>query len=660
MGNYQTSNNQFWVTGDNNTFEAAGGLDSTNAASLDLKAGRTNPGGYLYVVTETDVSGVVKWQNLTPLRGMDGQYVVVLTAAATDAFDKMVNLIEMYRPLLDAGQQMTCYQDWKKQVVIMDGYVGVSAQAAVNNYVKDAVTINLTQLQNLGRMYQNMFGTIAKYDRDIQAALATIPHSTSIGGLTTDMHSLLLLYSKSLKKDNVVYLYPEAAIAVIRKISPTLRNTADDNTAVVETVNIFEPVFNGTGPEQPPLTDQSEIRSIARSDASRAQLSLITSTEPIEAKALKSGTPSKTYNLRLLDAVTTPWVSKASALTKITRITVQDSAKKSWYTVVSKDTTALHLDDITSMAITLDIGGESYYYKKADKEVDPKKATLAFLYFTSTKPLEEIAVATDIQSAKIVATEKLTSATSSIAGASIVSNTALHYNFSHKMLRSDRTEVNHYLLAQLLFETLDQDTDYPQPDAWAGRTTLQSLDSDKVTVKGVEVDRVIPATAFGNYTPAEQKSALPNDLHNVMSVHLERAAKALTAIDDEDTEGVSTISNSVYGALIAAQSPAPGPMPWKNIKFEELREQANKAVSSFKRDPSQALVAHDPVLGDSTVMTSLLNGVGSAVKTKGLSTASKDSRSMLTAAQSGQELKQKILDKMAALFPAGDRPKRRK
>nr|QPL20170.1 mu1 [Piscine orthoreovirus]QPL20181.1 mu1 [Piscine orthoreovirus]QPL20192.1 mu1 [Piscine orthoreovirus]QPL20203.1 mu1 [Piscine orthoreovirus]QPL20280.1 mu1 [Piscine orthoreovirus] len=662
MGNYQTSNNQFWVTGDGNDFSAEGGLDSTNAASLDFKAGKTNPGGHMYVISGDNTSDVVKWDSLTPLYGIDGQMVVVLTAVAMSTFEKMVNLIEMYRPLLEASQQMACYRDWKKDIVLLDGYVGSTPQSAVTNFVTGASVINLRELRSLGKMYQNILGVIANYDRDIQVALSLIPHSTPIGSLSADMHSILRMFSLSLKPTNVCYLYPEAALQVIRAISPTVRNVdTQQGGSIVETLNLFEPVFNGTGPNQPPLTDQSEVRAIARSDASLAQLSLISSTEPIEARALKSGTPTKTYDIRLVDPLTTPWVSKASALAeKTARIQFTDSGRKTWYTAVGKGTLALHLDDITSMSITMDLGGESYYYKtlanNAAETVDPESATVAFILFSVTRPLEEITTASELQTGKIVAFEKLMVANSSVQGAKIIANTSLKYNFDHNSISGDKSELNHYLLCQLLFNNLSASTTYTQQDAWAGKTTMQSLDSDKVTVKGVEVDRVIPAGAFGNYTTAEQKSSLPNDLHSVMATHLERAAKAMTAIDDEDQEGGSTIANAIFGALISKESPVAGPIPWKNIKFDELRVLSDKAASSFKRDPSQALISHDPVLGDSAVMTSLLGGIGNAVKTKGLSAACKDTKSALTAAQSGRSVRQTILDKIEKLFPPGPRP----
>ncbi|BAV80775.1 mu 1 protein [Piscine orthoreovirus 2] len=664
MGNYQTSNNQFWVTGDGNEFNAEGGLDSTNAASLDLTAGKTNPGGHMYVVSGDNTSEVVKWDSLAPLYGIDGQMVVVLTDMGIGTFDKMVNLIEMYRPLLEASQQMACYRDWKKDIALLDGYVGTTPQSAITNFVTGASVINLRELRSLGKMYQNILGVIANYDRDIQVAMSLIPHSTPIGSLTADMHSILRLFSLSLKPTNVCYLYPEAAIQVIRSISPAIRNVAaGQSESTVETLNLFEPVFNGTAPNQPPLTDQSEVRSIARSDASLAQLSLISSMEPIEARALKSGTPTKSYDVRLVDPITTPWVSQASALNvKTARITITDSAGKSWYTAVGKNTLALHLDDITSMSITMDLGGESYYYHttaNAAETVDPASGTVAFLLYSVTKPLEEIAVAAALQHAKIVAFEKLLVSHSSIQGAKIISNTSLRYNFDHKSIKADKSELNHYLLCQILYPNLSETTTYTQQDAWAGKTTLQSLDSDKVTVKGVEVERVIPASAFGNYSTAEQKSSLPNDLHSVMTTHLERAAKSLIAIDDEDQEGGSTVANAIFGALISKQAPVVGPVPWKNVKFDELRNLSDKAVSSFKRDPSQALVSHDPVLGDSIVMTSLLSGIGNAVKTKGLSASCKDTKSALTAAQSGKTVRQQILDKMAKLFPAGPRPEKK-
>ncbi|AEK86193.1 outer shell protein [Baboon orthoreovirus] len=662
----------FEVYGDGNVFSPDARQATSAVPQLDLNIGDINPGGICFTLvsgardpssagalrrlTTRDVSQQA-FRDQTHRISNDDEFLsdntevyFALTEHAIEQFGKLENACEIDRAYLNANGLLTTTFQLRHYYYTHSCYVGVSAEQAAKNFVKDAKIMSSRQLISYFSAVQNALTALAQWEVSIRQVMNLIPMTTPFGSTKCDMTSVVQFLDANLPEEHPVRYFPyEAALSISRR-NGGIRFKDKRGETLSNAVNAVSsaagaPLSNALSPAY-----KSSIARQALNDLDVADIDVLSSSRPIASSVLARSMEPQQYNIRALPASSTMWLRQLYQNVSFEVGWENTETHTRHYFEIKFGTKAIHLNSMGSMNVLVNYGNKSY----SAPGFDPDHKQVYLLLVQSKIPFEDWKRAEDIIAILPLASTTLHAEEGSFYNTKLLDETALNVLFEKELIAESGDEVNSYMLCTFVSDQgrVGGNAITPFADAWDANTTFFPLTLGDVSVNGTSTHRVTPSVLFGSYTPDILHSALPNEAGLIIGRRMARVAGAIKADDSTNPGEVSVYSTPITGRLILQQSRAQNvrgtAMPHHKGALFKL---GSRALHMFMGRPESVMLSQTPIVRDSSVMVGLLQGARDGLRNKSISAEPKISNDSIGAMRSVQLLHQGLLNEVQTLYP---------
>nr|AGG38810.1 VP4 [Grass carp reovirus] len=647
MGNVQTNNTTVNINGDGNSFGAESGMRSTAAPEIMLSPGKLNPNGLAWMKVAGSGMGP---GSLQIVHATDGSPYCYIPPDAMSSMEKSAGAVNLWEPLFAAIFETCSTVNVSDFTDEFSAYVGVSEPEALKKYIEKGVFMSTSQAKNFfGTLGQRM-ARIKGWSEDIRTAAAMIPVDTPHGSVTCDWKSLLRFWDENLPVDNVCKQYQNAVYEVALKIYPALR-AGNSGSLLSDVVGVLSGGAAGTT-----ASGVSMVEGVTRNEQvsrilTSADVDILTSSAPVPVSALRTPPVELSYQPSALSAKTTPWLVRYPGTTAIEKtFDVGTTSKTTYYLSMGNSgggDLMIDLKRLPACGLEYSLRGIPIIYDTNLTAAKLAKVTPALLMLQTAKPLSAEITAADIQAIAplVVGTDKLNTLVTTGFG-----NIRNITDFSMSAIWEPETVSaagNYYLWPTVIGDaSMTSDWGTISTSLANGRLRVAPLDLTNALRKGNVVESIVPSDVLGNASPEEMRSALPADVLTAFKAKLTTVASVVGRALNPNDSAHAPSSGTVLGPLAIENKAQSKPKP-----VSDLWIAARRGVNLFVASPIASLQTGVPVMGDSSVLTSLMGGATTALNTGDMGTPSLEATAKRAARVAGGLLRQRVMDKLTRYWP---------